>query len=135
MSETEIVESDKKKLYDPKKVFSLSAKWRQSIINGWVKGKPGPLTDEERLKLIEKQKYLDMVKEIIHAMGKVPSDENIEYYNYLLNGYYLVCDNVWQRFREIDDNITQLKYAEPKQLKLHANKRTMVDSIPYFNKI
>lgn len=121
-----------KELYDPQRVFRLSAKWRLAIINGWLKGKIKPLTNEERMRLIEKQKCLDMVKEILHAMGKIAFDENNKYYDYLLKGYYLTCDNVWQRFKEIDDNVSQSKYITPKQLKLPAHKRTMVDSIPYY---
>ena len=84
------------------------------------------------MRLIEKQKCLDVVKEILHAMGKIPFDEDNEYYDYLLKGCYLTCDNVWQRFKEIDDNVTQSKYITPKQLKLPAHKRTMIDSIPYY---
>ena len=126
--------TDIKELYDPQSVFQLSTQWRLAIINGWLKGKTKPLTNEERMRLIKKQKYLDMVKEILHAMSKVPTDENNEYYNYLLDGYYLVCDNVWQRFKEIDDNVAQSTYAVPKQSKLPAHKRTMVDSIPYYQK-
>lgn len=121
-----------KELYDPQRVFQLSAKWRLAIINGWLKGKTKPLTNEEKMKLIEKQKCLDMVKEMLHAMGKIAFDENNKYYDYLLKGYYLTCDNVWQRFKEIDDNVAQSKYITPKQLKLPAHKRTMVDSIPYY---
>lgn len=121
-----------KELYDPQRVFRLSAKWRLAIINSWLKGKIKPLTNEERMRLIEKQKCLDMVKEILHAMGKIAFDENNKYYDYLLKGYYLTCDNVWQRFKEIDDNVAQSKYITPKQLKLPAHKRTMVDSIPYY---
>ena len=132
MTKTKATESDENILYDPRKVFRLSAKWRLAIINGWLKGKTKPLTNEERMRLIEKQKYLDMVKEILHAMGKVPTDENNEYYKYLLDGYCLVCDNVWQRFKEIDDSVAQSTYTVPKQLKLPAHKRTMVDSIPYY---
>lgn len=121
-----------KELYDPQRVFQLSAKWRLAIINGWLKGKTKPLTNEEKMKLIEKQKCLDMVKEMLHAMGKIAFDENNKYYDYLLKGYYLTCDSVWQRFKEIDDNVAQSKYITPKQLKLPAHKRTMVDSIPYY---
>lgn len=124
--------TDIKELYDPQRVFQLSAQWRLAIINGWLKGKTRPLTNEEKMKLIEKQKCLDMVKKILHAMGKIAFDENNEYYDYLLKGYYLTCDNVWQRFKEIDDNVAQSKYITPKQLKLPAHKRTMVDSIPYY---
>lgn len=84
------------------------------------------------MKLIEKQKCLDMVKEMLHAMGKNAFDEGNDYYDYLLKGYYLTCDNVWQRFKEIDDNVAQFEYITPKQLKLPAHKRTMIDSIPYY---
>ena len=132
MENAKTTESDKKKSYDPRKVFQLSAKWRLAIINGWLKDKTEPLTNEERMRLIEKQKYLDMVKEILHAMGKIAFDENNEYCDFLLKGYYLTCDNVWQRFKEIDDNVAQPEYAAPKQLELPAPRRTMVDSIPYY---
>lgn len=73
-----------------------------------------------------------MVKEMLHAMGKIVFDENNKHYDYLLKGYYLTCDNVWQRFKEIDDNVAQFKYITPKQLRLPAHKRTMVDSILYY---
>ena len=132
MSKTEIAESDKESLYDPEKIFLLSTKWRRAIINGWIKEKPEPLTDDEKAKLIEKQKCLDMIKEIIWVMNKVSSNKDSEYYNYLLDGYYLACENVWQRFEEIDNDMPQSKYAKPKQLKMPAHKRTMVDSIPYY---
>lgn len=124
--------TDIKELYDPQRVFQLSSKWRLAIINGWSKGKTKPLTNEEKMKLIEKQKCLDMVKEMLHAMGKNAFDEGNDYYDYLLKGYYLTCDNVWQRFKEIDDNIAQFEYITSKQLKLPAHKRTMIDSIPYY---
>lgn len=84
------------------------------------------------MRLIAKQKYLDMVKEMIWVMNKVSSDEGSEYYHYLLDGYYLTCENVWQRFKEIDDGTSQSAYVPPKQLKLPAPKRTVVDSIPYY---
>lgn len=63
--------TDIKELYDPQRVFQLSAQWRLAIISGWLKGKTKPLTNEEKTKLIEKQKCLDMVKEMLHAMGKI----------------------------------------------------------------
>lgn len=134
MNKTKATESSKKELYDPQRVFRLSAKWRLAIINGWLKCKTKPLTNEEKMKLIEKQKCLDMVKEMLHAMGKIAFDENNEYYDYLLKGYYLTCDNVWQRFKEIDNNVARPEYTAPKQLqlKLPAHKRTMIDSIPYY---
>lgn len=123
---------DRKDSYNPQKVFRLSTKWRSAIINGWLKGKTELLTNKERTILIEKQKYLDMIKEVIWVMNKVVSDKNSEYYNCLLDGYYLTCENVWQRFEEIDDDMAQSEYAKPKQLEMLAPKRTTVDSIPYY---
>ncbi|MBR3204570.1 hypothetical protein IKF81_02730 [Candidatus Saccharibacteria bacterium] len=38
--------TDIKELYDPQRVFQLSAQWRLAIINGWLKGKTRPLTNE-----------------------------------------------------------------------------------------
>ena len=49
-TDTELI--DIKELYDTQKVFQLSAKWRLAIINGWLKGRIKPLTNEERMRLI-----------------------------------------------------------------------------------
>lgn len=114
-------------------IDEMHKKLTEALTSGMINDKEATDKQIDQMKRIDEycQKAIDTGKMLIGVFQDFDWNER---YHFLVSGYALVLQNIWQRIDEIDKGIPESEYTTfTAELLLHyANPRTAAEGLPYW---